>query len=482
MQGGGCSWRGIALALAGALVAGACGSSGNGGQGGGGVPGNGGKGGGAGGRTGGGTAGGVGGAGPGGVAGGGVSSTAGNAGSGGGVSTGGVASGGGGTTGGAGVGGAAGAGVGGKAASGVGGAAGAGPGGAAGSAVGGAPGGACTFTSTSGVWSEIAARAADAGMTVTDSFAPGADDILFAGVTAAGAAGNQLRVVRFNNGCWSEELSTPIDASARTASVHGTNSDDLWAVGGDVIMHGNGQVWTPFDSSWMSKIQLTPRIANAPTIATLVRVRAVSATDVWFNEWENVLHWADGIWTSYNFDSPDYPANMATALRFHDIWIDGPSDIWVSNGSDEVGNTYDPASIRHFDGSNWTQAYVGVYDIFAIWRSGSTLWLAGGAQPDGTLIPYIGVSPPPPAAVTILGMPTNGQVWMASLWGRADNDIWAAGTDVARFDGTSWTLQTDVPAATHSMTGDWTNTLVGGDPAATWLVTPGPRFFRRPAP
>jgi len=53
---------------------------------------------------------------------------------------------------------------------------------------------------------------------------------------------------------------------------------------------------------------------------------------------------------------------------------------------------------------------------------------------------------------------------------------------VVHFDGANWTLQTDVPAATHSTTQDWTNTVVGGDPAATWLVTPGPRFFRRPAP
>lgn len=74
------------------------------------------------------------------------------------------------------------------------------------------------------------------------------------------------------------------------------------------------------------------------------------------------------------------------------------------------------------------------------------------------------------------------QVALVSLWGRADNDLWAAGSDVAHFDGTNWTLQTDVPAAAHAMPSDWTNTFVGGDPAATWLVTPGPRFFRRPAP
>ena len=458
MRGGRSAWREMVCALAGALVVGGCGASGGGGQAGGGMPGTGGQLGGGGGPALGGAAGQAGGADTGGAAGDG-SSAAGHAGSSGEVSTGGsgvVCSGGGGTTGAAGATGAGGV------------------GGAAGSGVGGAPGGECPFTSAPGVWSEITAPAVASGMTDTDSFPVGADDVLFAGVTAADADGNELRVVRFTHGCWREELSTPIDASARTASVHGTGPDDLWAVGGAVIMHGNGQAWTAFDTGWMSKVP-------PPSRPTLVRVRAVSPTDVWFNEWDNVLHWAGGTWTGYNFDSPDYPASATIALRFHDIWIDAPDSIWISTGSDVVGNTMDPAYVRHFDGSNWTVFSVGVYDVFDIWRSGSTLWLAGGAQFTGTLIPFVSGSSSFPEPIAIQGASMN-QVALVSLWGRADNDLWAAGSDVAHFDGTNWTLQTDVPAAAHAMPSDWTNTFVGGDPAATWLVTPGPRFFRRPAP
>jgi hypothetical protein len=141
----------------------------------------------------------------------------------------------------------------------------------------------------------------------------------------------------------------------------------------------------------------------------------------------------------------------------------------------------DPAHVRHFDGSSWTAFGAGVYDIFDLWRSGSTLWLAGGLQFTGTLIPFVAGSSTPAQPVTIQGGSTN-EVALTSLWGRTDSDLWAAGNDVAHFDGTSWTLETDVPAATHSTASDWMNTFVGGDPAATWLVTPGPRFFRRPAP
>lgn len=64
--------------------------------------------------------------------------------------------------------------------------------------------------------------------------------------------------------------------------------------------------------------------------------------------------------------------------------------------------------------------------------------------------------------------------------GRAANDIWAAGSDVAHFDGTTWRVPADLPPPARSPTSDFTHTFVTGDPRAVWLVTPGPRFFRSP--
>ena len=371
-------------------------------------------------------------------------------------------------------GGAAGGGVAGSGAIGTGGA-------GVGGAAGGSPGTSCTIPGAAGAWTEITARAADAGLTITDSFALGADDLLFAGTTAPGASGNQLRVVHFSHGCWTQELSMSIDPSATRASVYGLGAGDLWAVGGDLILHNGGQGWTPFDNGWLGKIKLTPRKFDAPAMPTLVRVREVSASDVWFNEVENIVHWAGGTWTSYNFDSPDY-SSSGNALDFNDIWIDGPNDIWVTGGSDVVGNTYDPAYLHHFDGTSWTAFNVAVYDVYSIWRLGNTLWLAAAQQPPpgGSLIPYIGGSIPT-GAVPIQGVPTNTDPpTLQWLWGRGGNDLWAAGGDVAHFDGTSWSLQTDVPAGARSATDDCNNTFVGGDPNAVWLVTPGPHFFRKP--
>lgn len=273
-------------------------------------------------------------------------------------------------------GGAAGGGVAGSGAIGTGGA-------GVGGAAGGSPGTSCTIPGAAGAWTEITARAADAGLTITDSFALGADDLLFAGTTAPGASGNQLRVVHFSHGCWTQELSMSIDPSATRASVYGLGAGDLWAVGGDLILHNGGQGWTPFDNGWLGKIKLTPRKFDAPAMPTLVRVREVSASDVWFNEVENIVHWAGGTWTSYNFDSPDY-SSSGNALDFNDIWIDGPNDIWVTGGSDVVGNTYDPAYLHHFDGTSWTAFNVAVYDVYSIgaWATRSG-WRRRNSHPLG---------------------------------------------------------------------------------------------------
>jgi hypothetical protein len=346
--------------------------------------------------------------------------------------------------------------------------------------LGGSSGSGCLVPSTPGAWTEIAARPGDSGLIITDSFALAADELMFAGTTSPGASGNQLRVVHWSHGCWSEELSMPIDTTATRASVHGLGAGNLWAVGGDLILHNAGQGWMPLDEGWRSKIQLTPRKFNAPAPPTFVRVRAAGASDVWINEAENIVHWTAGSWTAYNFDSPTYPQS-GSALDFTDIWIDGPNNIWVAGGSDVVGNTYDPAYLRQFDGVSWNQFYVAVYDILSIWRSGATLWLATVPQPPlgGPLVPFTGgTSFPTPVSIAGVSA-TSESPFLETLWGRADNDIWSAGSDVAHFDGASWSLETDIPSAARSATGDGSNTFVGGDPNAVWLVTPGPRFFRK---
>jgi hypothetical protein len=68
---------------------------------------------------------------------------------------------------------------------------------------------------------------------------------------------------------------------------------------------------------------------------------------------------------------------------------------------------------------------------------------------------------------------------VASIWGRGDDDVWAAGgygdqptPALFHYDGRTWRQDADAPAAGRFV-------LVTGDPQSTWLVTEGPRFFRQ---
>jgi hypothetical protein len=70
---------------------------------------------------------------------------------------------------------------------------------------------------------------------------------------------------------------------------------------------------------------------------------------------------------------------------------------------------------------------------------------------------------------------------ISSLWGRAPSDIWAAGADVAHFDGVAWSRVADVPDAVRDPAHQGFESVVTGDATATWLVGPGPRFFREAA-
>jgi hypothetical protein len=67
---------------------------------------------------------------------------------------------------------------------------------------------------------------------------------------------------------------------------------------------------------------------------------------------------------------------------------------------------------------------------------------------------------------------------MSSIWGATPDDIWVAGEDVGHWDGHSWRVVDDAPAAARPVDGS-PSTFVTGDPTSTWLVASGPRFFRK---
>ena len=70
-----------------------------------------------------------------------------------------------------------------------------------------------------------------------------------------------------------------------------------------------------------------------------------------------------------------------------------------------------------------------------------------------------------------------------STWSRAPNDIWAAGKDIAHFDGTSWSQVADAPASVRDNTSAtiFDEAVVVGDATTTWLTNAGPVFVRKAA-
>jgi hypothetical protein len=337
-----------------------------------------------------------------------------------------------------------------------------------------------------GSWVEVPAPVGQSGFHVSDAFAVGSNDLLFAGSTfdpAGAAAPANARLLRWTEGCWTVELTIPASVTAPDApSVHGTGPNDLWATASDLLYHRDAQGWTAFaDQTWRSLVRQPPSFVGPIEFR---RVRAAAANDFWVAASSNMLHWSGQSWTTYNFDDPDYPnASASVGFSFNDIWIDSPSAVWVVGPSDQVGNTMSQGFVHHFDGANWTHTAVGVGNVFAIWRGGAVLWLAqptladvNGQTETLALRAFDGTSAP---AVQIAGVdPTQSSVLMSSLFGRGASDTWAAGQDVAHFDGQGWSLASDAPAAARN-SGDLNNTFVTGDAGSVWLVTPGPRFFRK---
>ena len=217
-------------------------------------------------------------------------------------------------------------------------------------------------------------------------------------------------------------------------------------------------------------------------------MRAAAPDDVWFAEALDILHWDGHSWTAFNFADPTFPTQQGSIEYFFSgLLVEGPNDVWVVGGSDVVSTTFDPAFLHHFDGTTWTHLQVWVFGVAAIARAGGPIWMAvpqlstmvNGQDANVTLLRY-----QPGAAdvepVAIAGVPFMPIVYhstqMTSLFARASDDVWAAGADVAHFDGQQWTLVPDVPDVTRTGNTD-PGTYVTGDAHSVWLATGG-RFFR----
>jgi hypothetical protein len=337
-----------------------------------------------------------------------------------------------------------------------------------------------------GVWAPIAPPGGQETFKASDAYSPGLDDLFFVGalVDPISTATTGASILHWSHGCWTVELSLPPPAGGviyDRPSISGSGPGDVWASIGDVLYHRDAQGWSPFaNDNWRSQIRQPP-FMNPVAFA---RVRVGGVNDVWASLPDNILHWNGYTWTVYNFDDPTYPDTSASIGYFQlDFWINGPNDVWAAGGSDQVGNTMDFAFVHHFDGTSWTHQGISVGVLWALWPAGpGSFWLIGSLLSDfnglTTGWPLRRLQGTESPVVPIQGVdPVAGAPDLYAAWGRGANDVWAAGSDVAHYDGQQWSLVTDAPAATRNRN-IFMNTIVTGDAGSVWLTAAGGLFYR----
>ncbi|MCY1077298.1 hypothetical protein [Archangium lansingense] len=200
-------------------------------------------------------------------------------------------------------------------------------------------------------------------------------------------------------GCGGARESEWVRADSKTTqtleSIHGSGSNDVWAVGRlGTLIHWDGTQWSVVDSG-MS--------------VDLHAVWTVGPKDAWaVGERGTVLHW-DGVrWSRVNVgvDNP-----------FVDVWASGPSDVWIVPGS---GGTRYLNSPMHFDGKTWSERPLptGSGANSRLWGSGSgDVWLIG-ASLDGDLLHWTG------ASWSVVNPEVGSEPDCVDGWGSGPDELW----------------------------------------------------------
>ena len=327
-------------------------------------------------------------------------------------------------------------------------------------------------------WTEVPPPAGlPAGFVVTDAWSAGADEFFFVGQDPVDAIGNPSpirRVLHWSQGCWTVELSI-MDSFFALAQVSGTSPDDVWIAAGDAVYHRDAAGWSP-------DARLNALFAPPPGFESIIEdVQARTPDDVWFTA-GSIVHLLNGQVTTTVIPAPATPDPNPITFAYQSIAILGENDVWIGGSAEQNSNTMPPAFLFHFDGRSWTvHGPVGSFTVAAIWPAGSpdALWLAVPSSAD-PLFPIEGFADDTRTLTTIANWEIGPDV--GSFWGRAPDDIWAAGQDIAHFDGKGWSRVADVPDTVRQPQNIFDpGAVVVGDGQATWLTNAGPVFARKAA-
>jgi hypothetical protein len=157
----------------------------------------------------------------------------------------------------------------------------------------------------------------------------------------------QTLTEHWNGTSWSIIPSPNPGTGSDLKAVAAISANDVWAVGQyfvssayhSLAMHWNGATWTVFPTS---------------TTGTLYGITALASNDVWAVGDQVIVHWDGANWSNAPFPQP--PAGGATFYQLRGISATDANDIWavgIESWTYNSGYLYRPVSY-HWDGNLWS--------------------------------------------------------------------------------------------------------------------------------
>jgi hypothetical protein len=162
------------------------------------------------------------------------------------------------------------------------------------------------------------------------------------------AVGELGSIIHYDGASWSLQ---PSVTTFPLYGVHGSSASDIWAVGGNTVLHNDGTGFQPVSTG------ITGFNARAVwTDGTVVVIAAVG----------RVLRFDGSTWT--DTPVPGFATAGGSVDNLASVWGSGPNDIYLAGSEPQF-----QASAWHYDGTSWQKIMAGTTKaLHGVWGSSST--------------------------------------------------------------------------------------------------------------
>jgi hypothetical protein len=218
-----------------------------------------------------------------------------------------------------------------------------------------------------------------------------------------------------------------------STAIGAASLNGLWSSGGTALAVGDNGVIAQWDTS-VFKRAVTPA-----TSASVYSLWAGARNDFWVGGYTSAFHYDGTSWTKY----PLGLAGPVTAL-----WGSATNDVWLGG---PIGGIY------HWNGTSLSTVTIPG-SAYALWGfAANNVWAAG---PGGAIYRW------------------NGTLWSAAtgvvgdtisaLWGSSSSDMWAVGSYIWHWNGTSWTLSLDIGSNFSAVWGSGPSDVWASSETGAW--------------